>query len=125
MRIILMFLLLPMCSYAQEERIIEITSNSQGDNNVFLIVDTPPRFKGGEQKQVKFYEKISKFDIPKRHERGFPVYFQIVVNEDGSISNVEIINDPSQFLVNEVTRIIKLMPLWVPGRINGKAVKLG
>lgn len=126
MKILLLLLLLSLTinSYAQQEEILEIRSNSPIDKDTFLIVDELPRFKGGEKRQAKFYKKTSKFDIAKSRENGCTVYFQMIIKEDGSITDLEILNNPSGILVYEVKRIVRLMPLWIPGKIDRKPVRV-
>ena len=45
------------------------------------------------------------------------------INEDGSISNIQIVRSLSNACDQEVIRILKAMPNWRPGKKDGKAVK--
>jgi len=49
---------------------------------------------------------------------------RFVVNEDGSISNCEIVDSVSQELDEEAMRVVKSMPKWKPGTLDGKAAKI-
>lgn len=125
-KILLTFLLLPLFinGYAQQETTLEIRFNDQLDQDIFVIVDEPPKFKGGEKKLVKFYKRKSKFDIVKDRKDGETVYFQIVINKNGSVTDFEILNSISKNLAAEVRRMVELMPLWNPGKLNGKPVRV-
>lgn len=58
----------------------------------------------------------------KRHSR--KGCCKVYRGKDGSISNVEVDRSVSPSLDNEAMRVIKNMPKWIPGQINGKAVKV-
>lgn len=52
------------------------------------------------------------------------VFVAFVVNEDGSISDVEIIKDIGLGCGKESLRIISNMPKWIPGMQHGRNVKV-
>ena len=52
------------------------------------------------------------------------VIIKFIVNEDGSISNLEATTHLGSGLEEEGIRVMKLMPKWKPGRQNGKPVKV-
>lgn len=49
---------------------------------------------------------------------------QFVVNKDGSITDVEVVKGVDPSLDKEAIRVIKSMPNWKPGRLNGKPVRV-
>lgn len=51
------------------------------------------------------------------------VLVQFVVNEDGSVSDIEILQSPDEELANEGRRILSLSPKWIPAKSGGVAVK--
>ena len=52
------------------------------------------------------------------------VYVQFIINTDGSISDATVIRGAGRFIDAEAIRLIKLMPNWIPGTQNGKAVRV-
>lgn len=52
------------------------------------------------------------------------VGLRFVVNEDGAISDVEVIRKATPLLDAEALRIVSSMPRWKPGRQGGMAVKV-
>ncbi|MEO6832654.1 MAG: energy transducer TonB [Chitinophagaceae bacterium] len=63
-------------------------------------------------------------DARQRGSEGRTV-IQFVVNEDGSISNVELMKSSgSTSLDAEAKRVVAGMPKWTPGKQQGKAVKV-
>ncbi len=101
---------------------------SQTDTTVQLFADpeTPPEYPGGNSEMMRFIMKNLNYPAQAR-EAGISgkTYIKFVVNEDGTISNIESvkknINCPA--CDAEVIRVIKLMPKWKPGEINNKPIK--
>lgn len=52
------------------------------------------------------------------------VYCEFVVNRDGTIVDVKVVRGIDRSLDNEAVRVIKSMPAWKPGRMNGRAVRV-
>ncbi len=69
-------------------------------------------------KTIKYPEEAQKSAIDGR------VIIKFVVNEDGSISNAEVIRTLDPYCDKEAIRVINNMPIWKPGKQNGKAVKV-
>jgi protein TonB len=67
-------------------------------------------------------EKYQKMDVKAEYR----VFIQFVVAEDGSITEVQTVKpEPSkQDLNDEAVRVVKGMPKWKPGTMDGKPVKV-
>lgn len=107
--------------YAQSESVIDLKNGKTDD--VFILVDERPEFKGGEEELLKFYKNESKFKIADDREEGSTVYFQFVVDTAGSVSDPIILSSPSKEFSSEVERLVGLMPEWMPGKKDGASVK--
>ncbi len=46
-----------------------------------------------------------------------------IVEKDGSVSNVEVVTGVHPLLDAEAVRVISVSPKWIPGKIQGKAVR--
>jgi protein TonB len=110
---------------------------------IFKIVEEMPRFPGCEdlsasieekkacadQKLLEFIYKNIKYPQVAR-ENGIEgtVVVQFVVNEDGSVSDAELIRDIGAKCGEEAVRIIKMMndmpEKWSPGKQRGRAVRV-
>ncbi len=88
-------------------------------------VDEEPQFPGGENALYQFVASNLKYPIGAAEKgiKGTVVLFY-VVNEDGSISDIEIIQSVHELLDNEAIRVLKLFPKMIPGKKNGEAVKV-
>ena len=50
------------------------------------------------------------------------VFVQFIVEKDGNIRDPKIIKAGNPLTDNEALRIVKMMPKWIPGKLNNKAV---
>lgn len=96
-------------------------------NNVPTVVNVtrikPPQFPGGEEALAKYLEQNINHKLPQ--ERGGPegkytVVLSFLVEEDGTLSNIEARNDPGYGTAEEAIRVIKNGPNWIPSERDGK-----
>ena len=94
-------------------------------DRVFTYVEQMPEFPGGIsamntfiEKNIRYPEKARKNNIQGR------VIVQIVIKEDGHVDagKIKIIRSLGYGTDEEVIRIIKSMPVWKPGKQNGRVV---
>jgi len=105
---------------------------------IFKVVEEMPMFKGCEEIEIKKERRIcadqkmlefiySKIKYPAMaRENGIEgtVVIRFIVNEDGSITNSEIVREIGAGCGNEALRVVNLMPNWNAGKQIGKAVKV-
>lgn len=101
--------------------------NESESNKIFNgdDVDQQPSFPGGTNALNTFIVSNLKYPVFAQ-EKGIQgrVVVKFIVEKDGSISNVEVDRSVDPDLDNEAMRVVKAMPKWIPGQINGKAVKV-
>jgi len=92
---------------------------------VFLIVEEPPTFPGGEAalykwlgENLKYPEEAKELGIQGR------VFVAFVVEPDGSTSNVVVKRGIGGGCDEEAVRIVKAMPKWAPGKQRGQPVRV-
>lgn len=89
------------------------------------VVEIMPEFKGGEAAMFNYFNKNIKYPQPAIDvDESGKVFVKFIINEDGSISDVEIAKGVFYALDNEALRIVKSMPSWSPGIQNGMKVKV-
>ena len=98
-------------------------------NGVYQIVEEMPRFPG-DDKALKEYLN-NNLSVPEKYKdmdvnAEYRVFVRFVVAEDGSVTNVELAksNPSKQDLNEEALRVVKAMPKWNPGKMDGKPVKV-
>jgi len=87
--------------------------------------DEVPVFKGGEKAMYKFIN--SKLVYPKtakENKISGKVNLRFYVDTDGSVGGVSVVKGISPELDAEAVRVIKLLPAWQPGKLEGKPVKV-
>ena len=87
----------------------------------FRVVEDLPQFPGGAVAFMKWLTKNLKYPATaqQRKVQG-RVVAQFIVNTDGSISNLEIVERLSTECDREALRVLRMMPNWQPGVMNAK-----
>ncbi|MFB6341537.1 TonB family protein [Saccharicrinis sp. FJH62] len=103
----------------------EIEVVAPGKPVVFQIVEKMPQFPGGEAAMMKYLnQNIHYPDVAKKNGIQGRVYINFIVEEDGSLSNIEVKRGVDPSLDKEAVRVIKAMPNWKPGVQRGKMVRV-
>ncbi|MDR0537480.1 MAG: TonB family protein [Tannerellaceae bacterium] len=92
---------------------------------VYSVVDEMPEFPGGDMAMMKFLQNTIRYPSKAvEQKKEGRVLVQFVVNEDGSLSDQQILNSLSPELDEEALRVVRLMPQWTPGKLTGKAASV-
>ena len=109
-----LFVAFPFLTFAQ---------SAEGNNEVFQKVDQMPEFQGDLNlylpSNIKYPAQARREGIEGR------VVVSFVVDENGKITNVKVIRGIRGGCDEEAKRVVEEMPDWKPGKLNGKAVKVG
>ncbi len=84
-----------------------------------------PDFPGGQKALIKYLSENMEYPEEAR-KNGIEgkVLSQFMVNEDGTLTDVQIIGKMGYGCDEEVLRLITQMPRWNAGKEDGKAVKV-
>ena len=95
------------------------------EEEIFVIVDTPPSFPGGDEALYRYLAENIKYPHYAL-ENGFhgKVYLTFVVEKDGSLSHIRALRDIGGGCGAEAVRVVKSMPKWIPGKQRGKPVRV-
>lgn len=91
------------------------------------IAEVQPEFPGGTEALMKFIQVNIKYpEIEKELGIEGKVYVGFVVMKTGEITNIKIMRGikDAPNVDKEAIRIVKLMPLWIPGMNNGQKVNV-
>ncbi len=108
-----------------EDIVFEEAPEEEEVEEIFTIVEDKPGFPGGDAAMYQYLGK--NINYPSQARRmGIEgrVFVQFVVNQDGSISDVQAIKGIGAGCDEEAERVIKSMPKWKPGKQRGRAVKV-
>ena len=101
-----------------------VTITNKDSGKVFTSVETTPKFPGGFE---QFYHYLStNIHYPdqsyKNNEQGLVVVV-MVVEKDGSLSNIRVVRSVSPLLDQEAIRVMGICPKWIPAMQNGQIVR--
>ncbi len=114
---------------ADKEQIVDYDANAlmadENKEDVFVRVEQMPQFPGGEKALLEFIQQNIVYPQEAR-DAGLEgmVVIQFNVNEDGRLSDAEIARGVGMGCSEEALRVVKSMPDWIPGKQNGKNVKV-
>ncbi|MBC5995033.1 M56 family metallopeptidase [Pontibacter cellulosilyticus] len=115
----------PLSKAAKEPNEETATSKSEAEKP-FVYVEQMPRFKGGEAEMLRYLAKNIRY--PKESQEAGKaglVVVSFVVNQDGSLSNYEVLKSLDEATDAEALRVVKSMNgSWEPGQQNGVPVQV-
>ncbi len=82
--------------------------------------DISPEYPGGINALLKFLK--SNLHSPDELEAETQVKVRFVVNYDGTLMRFDVVQSGGEVFDNEVIRVLKRMPRWIPGKSNGDNV---
>ena len=87
----------------------------------FRVVEDLPQFPGGAAEFMKWLTRNLKYpaSAQKRNVKG-KVVAQFIVNKDGSVTDLEVVQPLDAACDQEVLRVLGMMPKWEAGVMNAK-----
>ena len=106
-----------------EEEIQSLSASSSGQ--VYDIVEQMPSFPGGQSALFQYLSKNIQYPkLCEEHGIQGRVICSYIVEEDGSITDVQVRKSVHPSLDKEAVRVIQSMPKWNPGKENGLPVRV-
>jgi periplasmic protein TonB len=92
---------------------------------IHSFAEKMPVYESGLDAMHRFLSKNVRYPaIDRRNGTEGTVYVQFIIDEIGTVSNVEVIKGISTTLDNEAVRVIASMKQWKPGSQNGQPVSI-
>lgn len=111
--------LLCMCKKAVDPEHSDIVGE------VYTTVDLAPTFPGGQVELTNYLMKNLRYPAEaQRAKIQGKVIVGFVVTDVGLITNIEVKQRVGGGCDEEATRVVKAMPNWIPGQLNGKPVNV-
>ncbi len=103
----------------------EKTPEPPDDNKVFDAVEQDPQFPGGQTALLKWVSDHLRYPSVAQ-ENGIQgrVVVQFVVTKTGSVGQVKVVRSKDPDLDKEAVRVVKSLPKFQPGKMNGHAVNV-
>ncbi|MDQ2658520.1 MAG: M56 family metallopeptidase, partial [Bacteroidota bacterium] len=100
-------------------------SEAAAQDKVFTVVEEQPEFPGGYDKMIAFIQENLRYPSNAR-QQGIEgtVYVSFIVEKDGAVTDSKVIRGISPECDQEVIRMMKLSPNWLPGKQGGEPVRV-
>ena len=87
----------------------------------FRVVEDLPQFPGGASEFMKWLTKNLKYpEVARRKNVKGRVVAEFIVNKDGSVSDLSIVEHLNEACDHEVLRVLRMMPKWQAGVMDAK-----
>ena len=125
--VLLVIVVAPARANAQDKRgkTTQTRKDTATDDKVYEVCEQMPIFEGGDAALLKYLRENLKYP-DKTKDRGVQgrLVIGFIVEKDGSLTDVKVLRPVDIDLDAEVLRLVKGMPKWIPGRQNGKRVRV-
>ncbi len=103
----------------------ESVTEIDDEDTLFIEYEQMPQFLGGEVALMKFIADNLQYPEAAKAKKiqGF-VVVKFVVTKTGEIGEVKIVRSKYLDLDKEAVRIVKSLPNFIPGKINGEVVDM-
>ena len=109
---------------------VSLPSTNKGDtitekeftDKVYDVVDEHPHFPGGNGALLDWLSKNIHYTSGCASIQG-RVVVSFFVEPDGSLSDIELVRKVALELDEEVLRVVKAMPKWIPASQNNKPIR--
>lgn len=104
---------------------LHIRISNPNNDSIYQQVDVMPEFPGGEKAMMQFVvDNVTYPQSAKDKNIQGKVYVSFVVEKDGSVDQVKVMRSIGGGCDEEAVRVVKAMPKWVPGKKDGKNVRV-
>jgi len=96
------------------------------EEKVYLKVETEASFQGGNEGWKNFLQTHLNPDVPVRKKAPaglYEVVIQFIVDKEGRISDMKALTNHGFGMEQEVIRVLKRSPRWLPAIQDGRKVK--
>ena len=111
----------------QAELAAELQKEAEAEdpNKIYDNAEVMPEYPGGAAAFMRYLAQNVKYPtVAQENGTQGIVVVQFVVDADGSVTNAHVITSVDPYLDEEALRVIKSMPRWTPGKLNGKPVRV-
>lgn len=92
---------------------------------ILLVAEQMPEFPGGMLDMIEFINKNLTYPVEASKEKiSGKVLIQFVVNKEGDLYDFKITKSVGYGCDEEATRVVKMMPKWIPGMNNNVPVSV-
>ena len=109
----------------KDEIIVEEKKPEPKKEEIFTAVEQMPQFPGGEAELMKYVANHIKYPtMAAENNIQGRVVVKFVVKKDGSVGEVQVLRGKDPDLDKEAVRVVRTLPKFIPGKMNGQAVSV-
>lgn len=109
-----------------ETTVVEVEEEEIEEDQPFIKVEKMPTFRGGDLNTFRNWVQ-GRLRYPQiAQENGISgrVTLSFVVERDGTVTNIQILQSPDRSLAEEATRVVGNSPKWEPGMQSNRPVRV-
>lgn len=97
----------------------------QSKDRIYDVVEVMPKYKNGMSDLMAYLCENVRYpeEAIKKKIQG-TVTIKLIIEKDGSVSNVKVAQAVHPLLDAEAMRVVKAMGKWTPGTMKGKPVRV-
>ena len=102
-----------------------LDGNGSDDNAIYTYVQEMPEFPGGDVAFSNFLQKNIRYpQLALKNRIQGRVYVSFIVEKNGTISNIKILQGIGAGCDDEALRVMRLMPKWKAGKNQGHEIRV-
>jgi len=104
-----------------------VSAIPHSDTAIFRKVEIEASFRGGDEGWIKFLQNNLDANVPVKNKAPagtYTVWVQFVVDVNGKVSDITTLSAHGYGMEQEVIRILRRSPKWVPAVLDGKHVNV-
>ncbi|MBQ1253931.1 MAG: energy transducer TonB [Alistipes sp.] len=107
-------------------QIVEVEEEEVVDDTPYIKVEKMPSFMGGDLNAFRKWvqERIKYPQIAQENGITGRVVLSFVVEKDGSVTNIQVLQSPDRSLGEEAARVLATSPKWTPGQQSSQTVRV-
>ena len=96
------------------------------EDQPFVKVEEMPSFQGGDLQTFRNWvqSKVRYPQIAQENNISGRVFLMFVVERDGTLTNIQVLQSPDSSLSDEAVRVLKTSPKWKPGKQRNQTVRV-
>ena len=108
-------------------QVVEVEEEEEiEDDQPYIKVEKMPTFMGGDLNTFRKWvqERIKYPQIAQENGITGRVVLSFVVEKDGSLTNIQVLQSPDRSLGEEASRVLATSPKWEPGQQSSQKVRV-
>ena len=94
-------------------------------SEVYTLLDEKPEYPGGMGELIKFIQQSIQYPpVALQKQTQGRVWIGSIIDTTGRMVDPEVVYSVDSLLDEEALRIIRMIPDWKPGKLNGKTVRV-